>query len=70
MSLQPQTCYWVGGNTKVYGAALLPMRERDFEDVEHKGGISPAWGLKYQDFAPYYAQAEKLFSFSACHSVV
>ena len=60
--LNPQTCYWVGGNTKVYGAALLPMRERDFEDVEHKGGISPAWGLKYQDFAPYYAQAEKLFS--------
>ncbi|MEM7761030.1 MAG: GMC family oxidoreductase [Cyanobacteria bacterium P01_A01_bin.40] len=60
--LNPQTCYWVGGNTKVYGAALLPMRESDFENVEHKGGISPGWGLKYQDFAPYYAQAEKLFN--------
>ncbi|MEL6580424.1 MAG: GMC family oxidoreductase [Cyanobacteria bacterium J06621_12] len=60
--LNPQTCYWVGGNTKVYGAALLPMRERDFEDVEHKDGISPAWDLKYQDFAPHYAKAEKLYS--------
>ncbi|MEO1692057.1 MAG: GMC family oxidoreductase [Cyanobacteria bacterium J06631_6] len=58
----PETCYWVGGNTKVYGAALLPMRERDFDDVEHKDGISPAWDLKYQDYAPYYAQAEKLYS--------
>ena len=60
-TFHPQTCYWVGGNTKVYGAALLTMRARDFEEVEHKGGISPAWGLKYRDFAPYYAKAEKLF---------
>lgn len=60
--LYPQTCYWIGGNTKVYGAALLPMRERDFDEVEHKGGISPEWELKYQDFAPYYAKAEKLFN--------
>ncbi|MEL6496128.1 MAG: GMC family oxidoreductase [Cyanobacteria bacterium J06623_7] len=59
--LKPQACYWVGGNTKVYGAALLPMREEDFNAVEHKGGISPAWELKYQDFAAHYAAAEKLF---------
>ncbi|MEO0408299.1 MAG: GMC family oxidoreductase, partial [Cyanobacteria bacterium P01_A01_bin.135] len=61
-TLHPQTCYWVGGNTKVYGAALLPLRERDFERVEHKGGISPEWPLKYADFAPYYAEAERLFN--------
>ena len=60
--LHPQTCYWVGGNTKVYGAALLRMRERDFDDVEHKDGISPAWGLKYSDFVPYYQKAEQLFN--------
>lgn len=60
--LHPQTCYWVGGNTKVYGAALLQMRSRDFEEVKHKSGISPAWELKYRDFAPYYAKAEKLFN--------
>ena len=60
--LYPQTCYWVGGNTKVYGAALLRIRERDFDEVEHKDGISPAWGLKYRDFASYYQQAELLFN--------
>lgn len=57
----PQTCYWVGGNTKVYGAALLRMRERDFNVVEHKDGLSPAWPLKYKDFEAYYTRAERLF---------
>ncbi len=58
----PQTGYWVGGNTKVYGAALMRMRDRDFEAVTHKGGISPEWLLKYQDFEPYYTRAEKLYN--------
>ena len=58
---RPQTGYWVGGNTKVYGAALLRLRERDFTKVIHKDGISPAWELNYQDFEPYYTQAEKLY---------
>jgi choline dehydrogenase-like flavoprotein len=58
---RPATGYWVGGNTKVYGAALLRLRERDFEAVTHKDGISPAWPLNYSDFAPYYDQAEQLY---------
>ncbi len=29
-AFQPQTGYWVGGNTKLYGAALIRLRERDF----------------------------------------
>lgn len=60
-AFRPQTGYWVGGNTKVYGAALIRLRERDFTRVIHKDGISPAWGLTYQDFEPYYTQAEKLY---------
>ncbi|MGA7936161.1 MAG: GMC family oxidoreductase, partial [Kovacikia sp.] len=60
-SFRPQTGYWVGGNTKLYGAALIRMRERDFTKVIHKQGISPAWGLSYQDFEPYYTQAENLY---------
>ncbi|SRR5579883_169226 len=60
-TFRPQTGYWVGGNTKVYGAALLRLRERDFTKVIHKSGISPAWELSYQDFEPYYTQAEKLY---------
>lgn len=60
--IRPQTGYWVGGNTKVYGAALLRMRERDFTRVIHKGGLSPGWELDYQDFEPYYTQAEQLYN--------
>ncbi|MGB3135807.1 MAG: GMC family oxidoreductase, partial [Nodosilinea sp.] len=57
----PSTCYWVGGNTKVYGAALLRLREEDFDTVQHQDGVSPAWPLGYSDFAPHYDEAEKLF---------
>lgn len=59
--VRPFTHYYVGGNTKFYGSALYRFRERDFEEVIHKDGISPEWPLKYRDFAPYYTQAEKLY---------
>ena len=59
--LHPGTGYWVGGNTKVYGAALFRLREKDFEKLEHAGGISPEWPVKYKEFEPYYAEAEKLY---------
>jgi choline dehydrogenase-like flavoprotein len=59
--LHPGTSYWVGGNTKVYGAALLRLRERDFEKVVHKGGISPEWPLKYRDFESYYSEVERIY---------
>ena len=57
----PALHYYVGGNSKVYGAALFRLRERDFEEVIHHGGVSPAWPLKYDVFAPYYQEAEALF---------
>ena len=38
------------------------MRERDFGDVRHVDGISPAWPVSYAEFEPYYAQAETLFA--------
>ena len=60
-TFKPQLHYNVGGNSKVYGAALFRLRERDFEEVRHHGGISPAWPLGYEAFAPYYDQAEALF---------
>jgi choline dehydrogenase-like flavoprotein len=59
--LHPGMSYFVGGNTKVYGAALFRLRERDFEQFQHKDGISPEWPLKYRDFEPYYVQAEQLY---------
>jgi choline dehydrogenase-like flavoprotein len=59
--LHPGTGYWVGGNTKVYGAALFRLREEDFGVLHHQGGISPEWPVKYDVFEPYYTLAEKLF---------
>src|SRR5665213_330945 len=60
-NFRPGLHYYVGGNSKVYGAALFRMREGDFEDIVHKDGLSPAWPLKYETFEPYYAQGERLF---------
>lgn len=60
-TFSPQLHYFVGGNSKVYGSALLRLRERDFGEIVHAGGLSPAWPLGYGDFAPYYDAAESLF---------
>jgi choline dehydrogenase-like flavoprotein len=60
-TFSPALHYYVGGNSKVYGAALFRLRERDFGEVRHAGGVSPAWPLKYETFAPYYDEAEALF---------
>ena len=60
-SFHPGLHYFVGGNSKVYGAVLLRLRERDFTEVKHSDGISPAWPLGYADFEPYYQRAEELY---------
>ncbi len=57
----PGACYNVGGSTKFYGAALFRLRERDFERLEHKGGVSPAWPMRYSEMEPYYDEAERMF---------
>ena len=59
--LHPQQAYFVGGQTKVYGAAMFRMRAEDFGVIQHKGGISPAWPITYADMEPFYCQAEGLF---------
>ena len=60
-AFKPGVHYYVGGNTKVYGAALPRLRREDFEAIEHEGGTSPAWPVSYDDLEPYYEVAEKLF---------
>jgi len=57
----PGNHYFVGGNTKFYGAALLRMRQRDFGELRHHGGVSPAWPISYDDLEPYYTKAEHLY---------
>ncbi len=65
----PGIHYYVGGNTKMYGAALLRLRREDFEEIRHHGGISPAWPLSYEDFAPYYTEVEHLYHVHGQHGV-
>ena len=60
-AFHPGQHYYVGGQTKFYGAILFRLRERDFGEIRHHGGISPAWPLSYEDFAPYYDEAERLY---------
>ena len=57
----PGMNYYVGGNTKVYGAVLARLRREDFRKVRHREGISPEWPISYEDLAPFYAQAEKMY---------
>jgi choline dehydrogenase-like flavoprotein len=59
--LHPQQAYFVGGQTKVYGAAMFRMRAEDFGVIHHHGGISPAWPISYSDLEPFYTEAEELF---------
>jgi choline dehydrogenase-like flavoprotein len=59
---KPFIHYNVGGNSKMYGAALFRFRESDFEQVQHHGGSSPEWPLKYAIYEPYYTIAEQLYS--------
>jgi choline dehydrogenase-like flavoprotein len=60
-ALHPHTNYYVGGNTKFYGAALFRLRKEDFGEIRHFGGISPAWPISYDDLEPYYLKAERLY---------
>src|SRR2546427_7180837 len=59
--LHPHTNYYVGGNTKFFGAALFRLRQEDFGEIRHYGGVSPAWPLSYEDLEPYYTRAEQLY---------
>ncbi|HZQ69169.1 MAG TPA: GMC family oxidoreductase [Terriglobales bacterium] len=59
--LHPHTNYYVGGNTKFYGAALFRLRREDFGELRHHGGVSPAWPITYDELEPYYTQAEHLY---------
>ena len=58
---QPGVYYWVGGNTKMYGACLPRFRRSDFQEVVHHDGVSAAWPFSYDDLEPFYTKAEELF---------
>ena len=57
----PGNYYYIGGNTKLYGAMMPRFREQDFGVIEHHGGLSPAWPVSYAQMEPFYAEAERLY---------
>ena len=59
---EPGNYYNVGGNSKLYGAVLIRYREEDFGELEHEDGISPAWPISYEELAPWYEKAERLYN--------
>ena len=64
---QPQVHYFVGGATKLYGAALYRLRPGDFGRLRHADGVSPEWPLGYDDFEPWYTKAEWLYQVHGAH---
>ena len=60
-AFQPQVHYFVGGATKMFGAALYRLRQQDFQDMRHYDGASPAWPISYAQMEPYYARAEQMY---------
>jgi choline dehydrogenase-like flavoprotein len=58
---QPGLHYFVGGATKMFGAALYRLRKEDFGELKHYDGISPAWPIGYEDIEPYYTKAEQMY---------
>ena len=60
-AFQPGSHYFVGGATKMYGAAHFRLRQQDFEELAHFDGTSPAWPLRYADFEPWYQKAEEMY---------
>jgi len=57
----PGNYYYVGGNSKLYGAVLYRYRKEDFTELDHFGGVSPAWPFPYEELEPWYSKAEQLF---------
>ncbi|AUA15018.1 FAD-binding protein [Streptomyces sp. SID8382] len=56
----PGVYYWVGGNTRFYGAMLPRFRHSDFTEVAHYDGVSRAWPFTYEDLEPFYTTMEQL----------
>jgi multiple sugar transport system ATP-binding protein len=60
-AFNPGNFYFVGGNSKLFGAVLLRYRAEDFTEMQHLGGVSPAWPFPYEELEPWYGKAERLF---------
>ncbi|ASW09939.1 FAD-dependent oxidoreductase [Rhizobium sp. 11515TR] len=53
--------YYVGGNSKFFGAVMYRYRKEDFDARPHLDGSSPGWPCTYEELEPWYERAEKVF---------
>ncbi len=60
-AFNPGNYYFVGGNSKLYGAVFFRYRAEDFRPMRHIGGSTPGWPISYQEFEPWYQAAEELY---------
>ena len=57
----PGNYYYVGGNSKLYGAVLIRCRAQDFEPIQYREGVTVGWPFGYEELEPWYSRAEKLY---------
>ena len=57
----PGNYYYVGGNSKFYGAALIRYRATDFDVVSHSVGTTPGWPISYDELEADYQAAEEMY---------
>jgi choline dehydrogenase-like flavoprotein len=58
----PGNYYYVGGNSKLYGAVLIRYRAEDFSPIAYREGATPGWPFAYDELEPWYTRAEKLYN--------
>ena len=58
---KPGNFYYVGGNSKFYGAVMYRFRAEDFHARQHLEGVTQSWPFDYAELEPWYCRAEKLF---------
>ncbi|MGJ7042359.1 choline dehydrogenase-like flavoprotein [Shinella sp. BE166] len=60
-SFLPGNYYYVGGNSKFFGAVMYRYRREDFAPRPHMDGASPGWPMSYEALSPWYDAAESIF---------
>ena len=60
-AFNPGNYYFVGGNTKFFGAVLIRYRAADFAPIQHAEGETPGWPFAYAELEPWYSRAEALY---------
>ena len=60
-AFSPGNFYYVGGNSKMYGAVLMRYRAQDFGPRQFAEGQTPGWPFGYDELESWYGQAEALY---------